>query len=297
MSRAAPAGMAALVRSSMHRVMSRAAPAGRAIAGRGQERDTSRRALWFPAALVAGLALLTGCTAGPAQRPESTRAQTAAAYNLQLGAAYLQQDRLALAREKLDRALKQNPRDPQVHNARALLAEKLNDLGDADRHYRSALRLAPEDPDISNNYAVFLCRTGRTDEGVKRFATVARNKLYRAPEAAWTNAGVCLRSAKRPDEAAEHFARALAVRPNHAEAMYQLADLDLERGMLVEARAGLDRFLEAFRPTPDLLLLGVRIARAQNDRSAEERYARRLRVEFPDSDQMRQLPALRRNPG
>ncbi|MFO1457503.1 MAG: type IV pilus biogenesis/stability protein PilW [Steroidobacteraceae bacterium] len=240
---------------------------------------------------------LAGCTGGPAERPESTRAETAAAYNLQLGVAYLKQDKLALAREKLDRAVKQNPRDPQIHNARALLAEKLNEPEDADRAYRAALRIAPDEPDISNNYAVFLCRTGRIDEGVKRFVSVARNKLYRAPEAAWTNAGVCLRTARRPEEAAEHFARALAVRPNHAEAMYQLADLDLERGMLVEARSGLDRFLDTYRPTPELLLLGVRIARAQNDRMAEERYARRLRIEFPDSDQLRELPARRRNPG
>ena len=240
---------------------------------------------------------LAGCTGGPAERPESTRAETAAAYNLQLGVAYLQQDKLALAREKLERAVKQNPRDPQVHNALALLAEKLNEPADADRSYRAALRLAPDEADIANNYAVFLCRTGRTDEGVKRFVAVSRNKLYRSPEFALTNAGVCLRSAKRFDEASEQFARALALRPNHAEAMYQLADLDLERGMLVEARSGLDRFLDTYRPTPELLLLGVRIARAQNDRMAEERYARRLRIEFPDSDQLRELPARRRNPG
>lgn len=271
---------------------------GAAGMARHSNRVRSRGLAWRSAVLGASLALLAACSSNPAvQRPESTRAETAAAYNLQLGVAYLQQDRLALAREKLERALRQNPRDPQVHTALALLAEKLNDPGDADRFYRSALRLAPDDPDISNNYAVFLCRTGRTDEGVRRFATVARNKLYRAPEAAWTNAGVCLRSAQRLDEASEHFARALAVRPNHAEAMYQLADLDLERGMLLEARTGLDRFVDTFRPTPELLLLGVRIARAQRDQAAEERYGRRLRVEFPDSDQARQLPVLRRNPG
>ena len=249
--------------------------------------------------LAAVAALAVGCvgSGGAADVKESTRAETAAAYNLQLGVAYLQQDKLALAREKLDRAVKQNPRDPKVHNARALLAEKLNDLDDADKYYRTAVRLAADDPDISNNYAVFLCRTGRVDEGVKRFVGVAKNKLYRSPEGAYTNAGVCLRGAQRFEEASEYFARALAVRPNHAEAAYQLADLDMQRGMLVEARSGVDRFLTAFRPTPDLLLLAVKIARAQNDPGAEERFARRLRVEFPDSDQMRQLPPLRRNPG
>jgi len=262
-------------------------------------RAASPAAAPWVALLAALVTLLAGCASrdDAVNVKDSTRAETAAAYNLQLGVAYLQQDNLALAREKLDRAVKQNPRDPKIHNALALLAEKLNNLDDADKSYRTAVRLAVDDPDISNNYAVFLCRTGRVDEGVKRFVAVAKNKLYRSPEAAYTNAGVCLREAKRFDEASEYFARALAVRPNHAEAAFQLADLDMQRGMLVEARNGIDRFLTAFRPTPDLLLLAVKIARAQHDRGAEERFARRLRVEFPDSDQMRQLPPLQRNPG
>ena len=259
----------------------------------------ARQGLW--AGLLGGALslMVAGCVAGggAAERKELTRAETAAAYNLQLGVAYLQQDKLALAREKLERALKQNPRDPNVHAANALLAEKLNDLDGADRHYRNASRMASDDPDISNNYAVFLCRTGRVDEGVKRFVAVAKNRLYRSPEGAYTNAGVCLREAKRFEEASEYFARALAVLPSHAEAAYQLADLDMQRGMLVEARNGIDRFLATYRPTADMLLLAVQIARAQNDRGAEERFARRLRVEFPDSDQMRQLPSLHRNPG
>ena len=34
---------------------------------------------------------------------------------------------------------------------------------------------------------------------------VAANKYYRTPEVALTNAGVCLRAAKRLDEAAQKF--------------------------------------------------------------------------------------------
>lgn len=89
------------------------------------------------------------------------------------------------------------------------------------------------------------------------------------------------------------FAKALTLRPAHAEAAFQLGDLDLERGMLAEGRTVVDRFLDTQRATPDLLLLGVRLARAQGDRSAEERYARRLRVEFPDAPQTRALASMR----
>ena len=238
--------------------------------------------------------LLAACGGGNgAQRPDPTPAESASSYNLQLGVAYMQQGNLALAREKLDRARQQNPRDPQVFSALALLEERLGKPAEADRNFRAARRLAPGDPDIGNNYAVYLCRSGRVDEGVRGFLEVARNPLYRTPEAAHTNAGVCLRSAGRPEEAAMQFARALALRPGHAEAAFQLGTLDLERGMLVEARAIVDRFLETQRATADLLLLGLRVARAQGDRLAEERFARRLRVEFPDAPQTRSLAAPR----
>jgi len=42
---------------------------------------------------------------------------------------------------------------------------------------------------VVNNYAVYLCQNGRTDEGVRRFEEAAHNALYRTPEAAYTNAG------------------------------------------------------------------------------------------------------------
>jgi len=218
-------------------------------------------------------------------------------YNMQLGMAYLNQGDLGLAKEKLDRAMAENPRDPNVHSAMAMLQDRLGHPDKADAEFRAALSLGPRNPDVLNNYAVYLCRNGRTDEGVKSFEEAAHNALYRTPEAAYTNAGVCLRAAKRDTQAAMSFEHALQVKPNFAEAAYQLGDLDLERGEVAEARAEVDRFLGAFDATPDLLLLGVRIAQKQGDRLGEERYARRLRMDFPGSDQARALATLNRPPG
>lgn len=248
--------------------------------------------------LTASLAcagLLAACASG-APSGEASRTD-AAAYNVQLGIAYLQQGNLALAKEKLERAERQNPRDPNVHGALALLHERLGNDSLVERHYRTALRLSPRNPELSNNFAVYLCRTGRVDEGVRRFRDAARNPLYRTPEAAYTNAGVCLRTAGHLEEAEQNFLHALDVRPNFAEAVFQLADLYLQQGRAPEARARLERFLGENEATPDLLLLGVRIARATGDRIAEERYARRLRVDFPGSEQTRALAELDRNPG
>ncbi len=53
----------------------------------------------------------------------------------------------------------------------------------------------------------------------------------------------------------------------------------------------------SFSETPDLLLLGVRVARAQGDRLAAQRYARKLQLDFPGTDQARALAELDHNPG
>ncbi len=223
--------------------------------------------------------------------------QEAAALNVQLGVAYLNRGDVAVAQEKLARARKEDPDSAAVHSAMAMLYVRLNKPAQADREYREALRLAPRDPDILNNYAVYLCGAGRTDEGVKLFLDAAQNALYATPAAAFTNAGVCLRTAKRYDQATTQFQRALAVRPNFAEAAFQLADTDFTLGHLANARSLLDSYLSSFDPTPDLLLIGVRVARAQGDRLGAERFTLRLRESFPTSDQARVALELQRNPG
>ena len=249
----------------------------------------------LPRRLAAGaLTLLLAACATP-QHPNKIR--DAAAYKVQLGIAYLNQGDVALAKDKLDRALAEAPNSAEVHSARAMLFERMHDPDKADAEFHTSLRLAPHDPDVVNNYAVYLCQNGRTDEGVRRFEEAAHNALYRTPEAAYTNAGVCLRAAKRDDEARANFGRALQIRPNFAEAAYQLTELEFQHGELAPARAGIDAFIGSYDATADLLLLGVRVARAQGDRVGAQRYARRLQVDFPGTDQARALAELDHNPG
>jgi len=239
---------------------------------------------------------LGGCvSSGPSVTDKQKN--DAATYNTQLGIAYLRQGDINSAKDKLDRALQENPNNPAVHSARAMLFDRMRLPAQADSEFQEALHLAPQDPDISNNYAVYLCQSGRTDEGVRRFEQVARNALYRTPWVADTNAGVCLRAAKRNADAIRNFKAALQIRPNFSEAAFQLADQQFTDGDLVGARSTVDTFVGAFDPTPDLLFLGVRIARGQGDRVAALLFARRLRLDFPTSVQAKALADLDHNPG
>jgi type IV pilus assembly protein PilF len=246
---------------------------------------------------AAGTLLLGGCAGTPGAKPHQTKTEDAAVYNTQLGIAYLNQGELALAKDKLDRAVLQDPSFPEAHSARAMLYERLGDNDKADDEFRTALRLAPNDPNVVNNYAVYLCQRGRTNDGVKHFEQAAKNALYRTPEAAYTNAGVCLRAAKRDEEARVQFIKALQVKPNFSDAVLQLSDLEFQHNNLAQARQLIDTYLGNFPATPDLLFLGVRVARAQKDAVAAQRYSRKLQLDFPGSDQTRALAGLDRNPG
>lgn len=241
------------------------------------------------ATLVASL--LAGCVSadGAPPRKKEDPTEQAAKTNIQLGVAYFKQGNYPVAKEKLERSLKQNPKDPDVHTALATLYDRVGEPKLADKHYKEALRLAPTNPDVSNNYAVYLCKNGRVDEGVARFSEVATNRYNPSPEVALTNAGVCLSGAKRADDAQKMFARAIKARPDYSEATVQLATLQLGQGNVAEARKTVDTYIGAFRPNADVLFAAVTVARAGKDKLAEEKFTRTLRLEFPDSPQTRAL--------
>ena len=245
------------------------------------------------------LLVLGGCVTTKSKRLADPHAQAdAAADNIQLAMAYMQEGNLARAKEKLDRAIKEDPTNPNVHSVYALFYERINDQKSAENEFHEALRLAPNDPGQVNFYGVYLCRQHRVDEGVTKMLQVATNPLYRTPEAAYTNIGVCLLTAHRDEEAESAFRRALAARPDFAEAAYQLADLELAHGRALEARERVEKFLAQFTPTPELLLVALRASRTLGDAHGVAQYTKILRVDFPNSEQTRSLSTdAQSNPG
>ena len=65
--------------------------------------------------------LASGCQASAVANPQ------AAALNLELGASYMSQGRLELARDKLTRATRQDPGSSEAHRVLGMVFEGLND--------------------------------------------------------------------------------------------------------------------------------------------------------------------------
>jgi len=170
-----------------------------------------------------------------------------------------------------------------------LLYEQLRDPKKAEQHYRRALRLEPDNPQVQNALGAFLCRNGEAAKGEEMFLTAAVNPLYRTPEVAYTNAGVCARQAGHLERAEEHLRRAVGSGVQYPEALLQMAGVSFERGKNLQARAFLQRYLGAAQPAADVLMLGYQLEQELGDKVAADDYARRIRTQFPGSPEARAL--------
>ena len=243
--------------------------------------------LWITT-IVAVLAPVAAALAAPSAPGEDPMV-TAAKLNAQLAVAYLKQNDIAVAREKIEKALLQNPKDASVQMSAGLVYERLQDADRADGHYSAALKLEPTNPDVQNIYAVFLCRNGHAAQGQKAFEQAARNPAYTTPEVAYSNAGVCARGGGDLAHAEDFFRKALSLRPDFPDALLQLADLTYTKGGGLGARALLERYFRVAPANADALLLGVHIERKLGDAEAAGRYQNQLLKDFPDSVQARDV--------
>lgn len=231
--------------------------------------------------LVAAISIVACSTV--AQREGQTQVQRAAAINVQLGIGYLKNGNLQLAKVKLDRALKQDPKLSTAHWSYALLEMRLGNESEAEKHFRKAISLDPEDSMARNNYGLFLCGKGRVNEALAQFHMAVKNRMYSEPESAYTNAGICALKRAETDLAESEFRKALKANSQYPQALYQMAKLTFSQQRYLQSRAFLQRYEETAVPTAGSLWLGFRIEHQMgNDVQAEE-YAQRLKQQYPES--------------
>ena len=81
----------------------------------------------------------------------------AADANVKLGFDAMGKGDLARAKEKFERAEKQDPKNVDARFGLAELHSRLENPKDAEKYYRAAMDLNPDRLEIVNAYAVFLC--------------------------------------------------------------------------------------------------------------------------------------------
>ena len=241
------------------------------------------------AALLAGCVAQTTVETRLVQDAQATDARRRAEIHTSLASQYYQRGNFVVALEETRQAEKNDPSYYQAYNVRALVFMELREDAQARAAFERALSLAPNDPDIMNNFGWFLCLRGEGARGMEYFRRVQADPMYTTPEKALLNAGLCARIAGRNVEAEDYLRRAVVFKPDLAGALYSLAEILFEKGAYKEAENYLVRYMRLGEPTLSALVLGVKIARAQGEKAAEDSMMQQLRRRFPDAPQTRDL--------
>ena len=202
---------------------------------------------------------------------------------VKLAIAYMQDGQLDVAMQKIMQGIDVEPDNGEAYNVLALLYQRLGETRLAEENFKHAARLEPRNPYIRNAYGSFLCGQKRFDDADKQFRDALANPLYRTPEIALTNAGICAKQKGDPAAAEEYLRRALERQPLFPQALFQMAQLSYEQGKLLVARGYLQRYQAVAKHTPQTLWLGIQTERKLGDKNAVASYEMLLRGEFPDS--------------
>jgi type IV pilus assembly protein PilF len=250
---------------------------------------SARAALLALGIALAGCVSQTAVETRPVSEPGAVDARRRAEVHTALAGEYYARGNFAVALQETRLALKDDASYFPAYNMQGLVYMELREDVPAREAFDHALRLSPNNPEVLNNFGWYLCLRNEGDRGVAMMDRAASDSLYQTPEKALFSAGLCMRRLGRKAEAEDRLRRAVLIRPDMVGALYNLAELTFERGATKDAETYLVRSMRLSAPSHEALVLGVRIARANGDRAAEESYVQQLRRRFPDSPQLREL--------
>ncbi|TDR31502.1 type IV pilus biogenesis/stability protein PilW [Hydromonas duriensis] len=202
----------------------------------------------------------------------------------ELAVNYFDVGQVGIAVREAELALSAAPSYAPAHNLLALMYAQLRQNDKADVHFNQALAGASNTTDVRNNYAWFLCGSGRADEAMVQFAKVLRDPLYVSMDKALVNAGVCAARMGRFDLAHSYLNAALDVNPKNAVAYLYRAHMAVSEKRFDAAREDA-RAAEILQDKSKLLWLNVRLAQAQKQLSEESRLIAALLLDAPTSDE------------
>jgi type IV pilus assembly protein PilF len=233
--------------------------------------------------------LAQACSTSSAKKSdEPNKARVAAETNTALGRSYMERGQDEIALEKLKRAVANDKTYAPAHTMLGVLYESLGMKEEAGKEYRLAVNYDPEDGDVNNNYAAFLCSIGKGAEADRYYEAAFKDPFYATPEIAYANAGLCALRVNDLDKAERYLRQSLEYNVEISVALLAMSNLNYRKGEYLNARAFLQRYESAEQKTAESLLLGYQIERALGDQTAAADYKRQLQDQFPGSVQATQ---------
>ncbi len=201
-----------------------------------------------------------------------------------LGLAYYQLGKYEYALENLQRALTFKKDNAVTYQIIALIKVRSHLPDEAERLFKKALKLAPNNFDIVTDYAVFLYNEGRRNEALLEFTRAKNAPFYKKKWVAYGYLGLYDLAAGQKRAAEINFYQALKINKNYPLALLEMAKIRYESSNFMSARAFIERYFSNAEKTLDSLKLAIKIERELQDESMAEQYQLELKRAYPFSD-------------
>ncbi len=215
--------------------------------------------------------------------------------NTQLAVGYIQQKQYKPARDKLEKAIEQNPENVNAYKTLAFLYASLGLTEEAEIKYSEALDLKPDDADLSNYYGAFLCGNGKYDEAQKHLKVAYSDPFYESRYLAQSNAGSCFIKQKEYKKAEALLRQSLRVNSTLPGSLISMAEIGVKTERYLMARAYIQRYHNVKAASAESLWLQIQAERALGAEKHYMKYARQLINDFPDSDEAGWVEAQAKN--
>lgn len=248
-------------------------------------------------AIALGLGLLlgvSGCVGTRGNNPlkaelqtssDQTDSQKRAQIRLQLAIGYFEQRQMNVALDEVKQALVAEPDLADAYSVRALIYMEMGETTLAEENFQTALRLAPNNPDVSSNYGWYLCQNGRAAQSIAYFDAALKNRTYQSPSKALNNAALCSLKLKDDVAAERYLLQAFQLEPGNLGTNLNLAKIYYSKKDYIKARFYIGRATKDDSVSADALWLGIKIEHKLGDRAAEASLVTQLRRRHPNSSE------------
>lgn len=229
--------------------------------------------------------LLGGCiTTKESVFTEDASPQKALEKRVYLARQYIGDGNWEAAKRNLKLATEIDANNAEVYEAFALVYQSTGEYELAEENFKKAISLNKKFSRCRNNYAAFLYSQERYKEAEKQLDYVVQDTLYSGRPNAFVNLGLCRLKLFDTQGAEEAFVRALAMDRTNQIALLELARIRYEAQDYPTANRYYDIYRTVVRKQSAAgLLLGIQLAKADDDRNSEASYALALRNMYPKS--------------
>jgi type IV pilus assembly protein PilF len=166
-------------------------------------------------------------------------------YHYQLGISYLNDNNIQPAFSELQKALKLNPHDKEIHNVLGVIyLSKLEDYPKAIEHFRESLAIDRNYSEAATNLGNTYAHMKKYDEAIESYKMALSNPQYKNAAMALNNLGMVYYRLSKYDEAISAFKEALKRYSDFHTPYYGLALGLNAKGQYDDAALAIQRAIE-----------------------------------------------------